>query len=324
MPENVNKHCPVCGKRPIDRRLVLCPDCRVPFAYDGGPPPATTPVAQPQFSVGAVAKEILGSAKFWAAFALLIAAAAFGVGKLTEQRNNERLAALEKDYFNGLDVRASNQIREQISQQVSNQVAAEFRQPRIKAAIEQAAADRAQDVLTNEVWPALDAFRMQVELASAQLAKSSNDLAEISRDIKLTGRAASQMAPPPAEAPALLSLTDHTVSQNGTNYVLTLIFRPTNATRPVGLVDLIAGTYRQTAKVVNFAARAPNQSDPPTFNDTGDAARLTFTDTNVGLPVVLELDVTAPTIVRIVGDALEEDLTIPIASEKMQLPSDAK
>ncbi len=324
MPENLNKHCPVCGKRPIDRRLVQCPDCRVPFAYDGDPPPAATPASQPQLGAGVVAKEILGSAKFWAGFALLIAAAAFGVVKFTEQRANDHLTAAEKEYFNALDQRASNQVHEQISRQISNQVAAEFRQPRIKSAIEQAAADRAQDLLTNAVWPALDAFRAQLDLASAQLAKSSNDLAQVSRDIKLAGRAASQMAPAPADAPALLSLTDHTVSQNGTNYVLTLILRPTNPSRPVGTVDLIAGTYRQTAKVVNFSAQPPNQSDPPIMNETGDAARLTFNATGVGLPVVIELDVTAPTVVRITGDVLEEDLTIPIASEKMVLPPDAK
>ena len=90
---------------------------------------------------------------------LLVAVAAFGVAKLTEQRMTDHLNAMGKDYFNSIDEKNSNHVSEQISVQVSNQIAAEFRQPRIKAAMEQVAADRAQDLLTNAVWASLETFR---------------------------------------------------------------------------------------------------------------------------------------------------------------------
>src|SRR5258708_40017932 len=127
MPDNAKKRCQICGKRPVDRRLVQCPDCKVPFAYENDP--ATPP---PQVQRGNVAREILGSVKFWIGLTLLVAAAAFGVVKLTEQRMTDHLDTVSRDYFNALDEKTSNHVNEQISTQVSNQIAAEFRQPGIK------------------------------------------------------------------------------------------------------------------------------------------------------------------------------------------------
>src|SRR5882672_5079543 len=149
MPEIANKRCPLCGKRPVDRRLVQCPDCKVPFSYENDPAPVS---ASPPVQSVNVAREILGSVKFWLGLALLVAAAAFGVARLTEQRMTDHLNAMGKDYFNSIDEKTSNHVSEQISMQVSNQIAAEFRQPRIKATMEQVAAERAQDLLTNAVW----------------------------------------------------------------------------------------------------------------------------------------------------------------------------
>jgi len=320
MPENANKRCPLCGKRPVDRRLVQCPDCKVPFSHENDP--ASSP-APPRVQPGNVAREILGSVKFWIGLALLVAAAAFGVVKLTEQRMTDHLDTVSRDYFNALDEKTSNHVSEQISTQVSNQIAAEFRQPGIKATMEQVAADRAQDLLTNAVWASLETFRAGIEQANAQLAKSTNDLAQMSRDIRLAQRMASQLDSAGTEAPAMLSLASQTVATNGSNYILTLVFKPTND-RPVGAVDLIAGTYRQTAKIVNFAARAPIQSDAPMLNDAGDAARLTFNVARADVPIAVDLEVTGPTIVKFVGDVLQEELTIPIAADKMQVPLGAK
>lgn len=319
MPDIANKRCPLCGKRPVDRRLVQCPDCKVPFSYENDPAPVLAPRPQP----GHVAREIFGSVKFWIGLALLVAAAAFGVVKLTERQAADHLTAMGRDYFNALDEKTSNHVSEQISTQVSNQIAAEFRQPRIKATMEQVAADRAQDLLTNAVWASLETFRAGIERANAQLAKSTNDLAQMSRDIRLAQRMASQLASPGAEPPGMLSLASQTVATNGSNYILTLYFKATND-RPVGPVDFIAGTYRQTAKIVNFAARAPLQSDAPTLNEAGDAARLTFNVARADVPIAVDLEVTGPTIVKFVGDVLQEELTIPIAADKMQVPLGAK
>jgi hypothetical protein len=318
MPEIANKRCPFCGKRPVDRRLVQCPDCKVPFSYETDPatqPPRPQPVN--------VAREILGSVKFWMGMALLVAAAAFGVAKLTERQTADHLNAMGRDYFNSLDEKTSNHVSEQISMQVSNQIDAQFRQPRIKATMEQVAADRAQDLLTNAVWASLETFRAGIEQASAQLAKSTNDLAQVSRDIRLAQRMASQMASAGTEPPAMLILASQTVATNGSNYILTLFFKTTND-RPVGTVDLIAGTYRQTSKIVSFAARAPLQSDAPMLNDAADAARLTFNVARADTPIAVDLEVNGPTIVKFVGDVLQEELTIPIAADKMQVPLGAK
>jgi hypothetical protein len=281
------------------------------------------PQSQPQLAASTVAREILGSVRFWIGLALLVTAAACGIVKLSDQRANERLNTLARDYFSNLDQRTGTQISEQISKQVSNKIVAEFKETKIKATIEQVANERAQDLLTNAVWPSLEAFRAGIEQANAQLTKSTNELAQVSKEIRLAQRMAAQVAPAASDAPGLLSLVDRTVVMNGSNYLLTLFFK-TDGAKPVGSVDLIAGTYKQTAKILSFGVRAPLQSDPPTMNDTGDASRLTLTVTRMDVPVIVELEFSAPTIVKIVGDALEEELTIPVASDKMQMPLGVK
>ena len=42
---------------------------------------------------------------------------------------------------------------------ISNQIVREFQQPRIRAAMEQIAEDRANELFTNSIWPSLEAFR---------------------------------------------------------------------------------------------------------------------------------------------------------------------
>ena len=68
---------------------------------------------------------------------------------------------------------------------------------------------------------------------------------------------------------------------------------------------MIAGTYRQTAKILNFASVTPGQSEPAVMNDLGDAARLKFNPARSDTPVVIALELTGPTIVRVSGDVLE-------------------
>ena len=55
------------------------------------------------------------------------------------------------------------------------------------------------------------------------------------------------------------------------------------------------------------------------MDNVGDAARLKFTMSRGDVPVVVEMALSGPTIVKVVGDALAEELTLPIAADQMQL-----
>ena len=56
------------------------------------------------------------------------------------------------------------------------------------------------------------------------------------------------------------------------------------------------------------------------MNETGDAARLRFTVSG-SEPPPLVLELSAPTIVKLTGDALQQDVTVPVAADRLQLPS---
>ena len=311
------RRCPQCGQRTSDLLLAQCPYCRVALVSDGGS--QMTELTPEQ--VNTVARHILGSWKFWAGVAMVVALAAWGIIQVAERFIDLRA----NDYLNTLEQKATNHIAA-VSGQISNQVVHEFQQPRIRATMEQIAADRANDVFTNAIWPSLEAFRLSLDEATAQLAKSTNDLAALAKEVKAAQR---KVAPTPVPAGASdatpkLALVDQAVARNGSNYILSLFFKATGS-QPVGSVELIAGTYRQTARILNFASVTPaGQTEPAVMNDVGDAARLKFTPLRSDAPIVIALELTAPTIVRVSGDALEGDLTIPVAAEKLPAPTVSK
>ncbi len=267
-----------------------------------------------------IAKLILGSWKFWAGVAMVVALAAWGVVEVAERLIDQRAT----NYLNTLEQQATNHIGV-ASGQISNQIVREFQQPRIRAAMEQIASDRANDIFTNSIWPSLEAFRQSINEANAQLAKATNDLAALAKDVKAAQRKATptSTASSGLDAASKLTLVDQAVARNGSNYILSLFFKA-NGSQPVGNVELIAGTYRQTARILNFAAVTPGQSKPAVMNDVGDAAQLKFTPLRSDAPIVIALELTAPTIVRVSGDELEGDLTIPVATDKLPVPTAAK
>jgi hypothetical protein len=309
MADFANRRCPRCGKRPLDARLVQCPDCRVPFEYETAPVPTLTPA-----QLAAVTKHVLGSWKLWLALVVVVGAATAGVVEFI----NLKAPALREE--SGREAQSNaDAMAAKIADGISNQIAAEFQQPRIQAAIERVASQQAGNILTNAVWASLDQFREKLQAANEQLAKTTNDLAVLSNNVHQAQLAAAQMAGTVTDDPALLTLVDKSVTRNGTNYDLTMFFRPTNH-KPVGTVELMAGTYRQTAKIVNFTARNVDQADAPVLNDIGDAAKLRFTVSHADAQVVVELTLSAPTLVKLVGDELAEELTLPVAIDQMQLP----
>jgi hypothetical protein len=103
---------------------------------------------------------------------------------------------------------------------------------------------------------------------------------------------------------------------------VTLFFKNTG-TSASGSVEVMAGTYKQTARIVNFAAMTSATTRPPVINDTGDVARLTFPVSDRE-PPTLVVEVSAPTIVRLDSDALESDVTVPVAVDRMALPQAGK
>ncbi len=297
-----------------------------------------------------LARQILGSWKLWAGVVVLVAAGAWGVVQLSEKIIDSR----SKEYLNSLEEKTTNRLAvasAEISKQVSNQIRSELRQPRMQAVMEQMVKDRVNDAMSNSVWPSLEEFERSLYRASAQLSKSTNELARLDRDIKAAEQKVAvaqipQPAPTPApaasnnspsvHAPAVpsnavaaptastskLTLSTQTVMQNGQNYILTVFFKPTSA-NAIGPVSLIAGTFKQTAKIANFMLVTPGQSQPMLANDTQDAAQLQFTVASGDAPAVA-IELTGPTIVRVTGDALAEDLTLPVAAEKMVVPSAAR
>ena len=329
--------------------LAQCPYCRVALVADGGSP--ITGLTPDQ--VKAVARHILGSVKFWVVVIVLIGAAAWGVVQLSQKaidlRSKEYLSTLEDKTTNRIAA-ATDQISKQVSSQVSNQIVSEFKQPRIQAAIKAVAEERVNDVLTNSLWPSLEIFNQAVSYAHTQLAKSTNELSKLNKDIKAAQRKAAQaqLAPVTPVAPARiatpptppvtvtnsaptaeggttkLTVANYTVAPNGPNYILTIAFKPTSAT-PIGPVSLVAATFNRTAKIVSFGLVTPGQSEPMVINDavTRDAAQLKFTVAGGDAPVV-GVELTGPTFVQVTGDALAQELTMPVAPEKMALPSAGK
>jgi hypothetical protein len=268
--------------------------------------------------VKSITRHILRSWKFWGLLVLVVASAGLGVVALAQRIIDLRSA----EYLNSLQQKATNQFAA-ISGQISNQIVAEFQQPRVRAAVDQVARAKAEELLTNSVWPSIEAFQLAVDQARSRLAISSNQLALLeyqtkNTNQKLTNSAAARNAPRPstsAVAPKLV-LMDHSVAMHGNNYVLTLNLKNPGGS-PIGSLDLIAGTYKQTARIISFASLPPDQSQPPIFNSDADAAQLSYVASSGETTIALELS--APTIVRITGDALEGDLTLPVAADKIHL-----
>jgi len=321
------KRCPQCGKRPYDQRLETCPTCCVPYAYEylsEPAPPTETGLSSDRLQ--ALGRQLLRSWQFWAGLAVVVAAASWGVVLVANWSLDRRTT----DYLGTLDDKVNQRLKlaydrmsKDLSRQMSNQVASEFRSARIHGLVEQYAIDRVQSMLTNAVGPSLDAFRQKIELADAQLANSTNELVRLSNSLREAQRATAQLPSPAVNNPALLTLVSQRASRDGTNFILHLVFKSTNG-KPAGHVDLIAGTFEQTAKILSFAAPGAAQSEEPIINDIGDAARLKFTVARGDQPVLVELVFSDPTIVRLTGDALEQELILPVSANRMQLPAGTK
>lgn len=351
MPEAINRHCPRCGRKAHDRLLVQCPDCRVPFVPEE---PSSAPAEVMPDAVRLLAAQVFGSWKFWAALIVIVAGAAWAIVSVADRMIDARAKA----YLNTLSQQATNHIGS-VSSQISNQIVQEFRQPRIKAAIEQAARDKAAEIITNGVRPSLNAFEDALDVATSRLAHSSNTIAQLERNaqeaqrripppetfaqrqapqapaptnpptsVAATGTAA---APKPASAPAAgnpsdtgpvkLSLSNQSIQPSGTGFLVTLNFALNNNNS--GTVDMMAGTYRQTAKIVNISPVGAAPIGPPQFTPGGDAAKIQFNVT-AGQPPTVVLELSAPTIIRIESDSFDNDLTIPVAADRMQIPPPTK
>ncbi len=337
MPETIIRRCPRCGRKAHDHLLVQCPDCRVPFVYEEQPYTGLTPE-----QLQLVAAQIFGSWKFWAFLIIIVGAAAWGIVVVADRVIDARA----KVYLSTLEQTATNRIGLAYGQ-ISNQIVAEFKQPRIKSAMEQVARSRAGDIFTNGIRPSLESFQDALDAVTLQLAQTSNAIAKLQAEalaaknripppapVAPPAPVVQQPTPAPSPAPAppaaaastvKLVLANRTVTQAGANYILTLFFRTvTTGNNPSsGVVEVMAGTYKQTAKILSFAAMTAGPTEPFTVNDTGDVARLRFAVSDRE-PPTLVLELSAPTIVRVVSDAFDADLTLPVAADRMQLPSASK
>lgn len=338
MPETIKRHCPQCGRKAHDRLLVQCPDCHVSFVLDEQPAPTTLTPEHLQL----LAAQVFGSWKFWAALLVVVGLAAWAIVTVADRVIDSRARA----YMSTLEQNSTNRIRATVGQ-ISNQIVAEFRQPRIQLAIEEAARQRANEIITNGVRPSLESLLDQMDAAAGQLLRSSNLLAQLERDALAAQKriptpapaapveAQTTTNPPVASTPApkttpaasnnpapddgslKLNLASQNITPAGNHYFVTLMFKPNSSTAS-GLVTMDVGTFNHTATVVNFSA-VGSPADP-IFNATGDAARLQFNVTP-GLTPTVVVELSAPTIVRLSSDALVSDITIPIAWDKATLPT---
>jgi hypothetical protein len=347
MPDVTMQKCPQCGQRTTNLELAECPYCQVALVKDSGLQTGGLTREQTR----AVALHLLGSWKLWAIIILLVAGAAWGVVQISQKAIDAR----SKEYLNTLEERTTNRLAiasAQISRQVSDQVESEFKQPRMQTAMEQAARERVNEALTTTIKPTVDGFQQWVIWANRQLAKSTNELAKLDRDIKETEYKLSQVQiPQPSAVPAnsaatkpavvagsspsttsnapaagpsvMLTVTSQAVSMDGQNYILSIFLKPVspNASGPV---NLMAGTLRQSgSKIINFGLVTAGQSQPMVLNDTLDAAQLNFSVAAGDSPVVA-VEVTAPTIVQLSSSSLGSDLVFPVAAEKLVHQSTAK
>jgi len=306
MAEFVTKSCPRCGKRPLDPRLEQCPYCGVPFEL--------VPTSLSPEQLTAVTRHILRSGKFWAVVIALLAVVTAVLAGLIHWENGHVTDNVARN--------SSNQIAAvtgSISKQISSQIAAEFEQPRIQATIESVASQKASQSISNAVWGSLEAFRTEVREAQVQLIRTKGDLAALSNDLVTAQIAAQHVLSTVSNQPPYLQLVDQAVNFNGSNFVLALSFKPSNS-NPVGQVDLAAGTYRQTARILAFTAHNVESVAEPTINAAGDGAVLHFTANKVDGLVIIELVFSDATIVRLESDTLEAPLTLPVAVDQMRLP----
>lgn len=331
------RKCPQCGRQAHDALLVQCPDCRVPFvAQQAG----ASELSQEQLS--AVVTQVFGSWKFWGLLVVLISLSTWAVVKVADRVIDARARA----FLAEAQQKNSSQLTSALSG-ISNQIAGEFRQPRIQGAIEQEARNQAREMFTNEVVPSVAAFHEALEAAKGELAKASLSIADLQaastngqkKIADLTADAARALAiqtnqaaqatavvaaaVAPAQSKALkLSLANRTISQTPNSYVLTLFFR-TSGSPASGPVEMVAGTYKQTAKILAFSSMTSLAKNAADINETGDAARLRFEVAENESPA-LSIEFSGPTIVRIVSESLESELIVPIAADKLTLSNAAK
>jgi hypothetical protein len=327
------RKCSKCGRQAHDALLVQCPDCRVPFVTaQGGAPELSSE------QLSAVVTQVFGSWKFWAILAVLISLSAWAVVKVSDRV----IEARSKEFLREAQERNASQMSTALSV-VSNQIAGELRQPRIHAAIEQAARDQARELFTNDVVPSVAAFHDALEAANAELARATNSisalmaassnsqrrLAELASNANLALALQTNQGAPSTTAPnagnvkALkLSLANRSITQTPNSYVLTLFFRNTGGASG-GSVEMVAGTYKQTARIIAFSSMTSPTKNAAEINDVGDAARLVF-DVAENESPALSIEFSGPTIVRFVSESFDNDLIIPVAADKITLTNASK
>jgi hypothetical protein len=345
MPDVTTKRCPKCGQRTTNLQLEECPYCQVPLVAEGEAQTAGVTEEQTR----AVARQLVGSWKLWAAVIVLVAAATWGAVAISQRVMDLR----SKDYLRTFDEKANQQLATasgEISKQVSKKIDSELKQSRVQKAIDDAAGERVNEALSNSLRPSLQEFQASMNAANRQLAKSEDALARLEKEIKAAQQKAAQLeaqlaqpAPAPVVASAApaaatpgtngatttsntnakLTMQSQTLSANGPNYILTVFFNKTPS-QPIGPVNLDVGTLQSSgAKIVAFGMLSQEPSQPAVITATKDAAELSFTVTGGDAPIVA-MEVTGPTIVQMSSDALAQNLMLPIAADKLALPSAPK
>ena len=331
--------------------ILQCPECHVALVADNSPqinldnPSAIyswSAQGSPDQKGQGGGRQNYGGFKLVFASFILMACGAYAFIHFAEIKIRER----SEDTIRQLTLENSNLLVKAagtMSRQISNQITAQLAQPRIQSVIDKAARDQVDRVINSKIAPSLQTFEDAMTAANALLAESSNAIEEIRSNavvaqsriplLPLPGKAENglQEIKPHAVSSASantsqantnvvsvvhMTLVNRGITQSGTNYILSLVFRNIGTG---GFVDMAAATYKQTARIMDISSINSSSQETPQINDTGDVAKLRYMAGTDALSSVV-ITLSGPTIVRVLSDSIDPaGLTIPVAAERLNL-----
>ena len=180
LTNSMNKICPECGKPPIERGLIKCHVCGVPFVEE-----SEMGLKLSKSQLEQISKNLVNSWRFWICFSAVFLVALLIIGvptvtvigvhyatkslnaslaKFNAQASN-KLTTAYQDVTNRISTALQNYEQRADAQlaaahqDVMNQIAKEFEEPRIKEIVAQVAATQASNLLSQQVSPEIENFR---------------------------------------------------------------------------------------------------------------------------------------------------------------------
>lgn len=209
------KICPNCGKPPIEKGLISCHTCQVPFIEE-----SERGLKLSKEELELISKSLVNSWRFWIKFsvAFLVALLVVGVPTVvvigvhyaTKNLNaslvdfnaqaSNKLATAYQDVTNRISIafqdyeqRADAQLAA-AHQDIANRIAKDFEEPRIQEIVTQVAATQSSNLLSRKISPEIESFRIGTSNTLAQFDDSLKTFQKESTNALADVRAASEFA----------------------------------------------------------------------------------------------------------------------------------